>query len=91
MLDEVFRCLLVAHSFKNNVYSFATREFSGWHEISIRRHNNDLVDLSLERQRSNVESQTHVDSLLLGFDFEILVRWVEIRRVIYQTLRSRFI
>lgn len=48
MFNKVFRSLLIAHSFENDIYTLAPRKFSRWHKISVCRYDYNLIDLPLE-------------------------------------------
>ena len=72
MLDEVFSGDS-AHRIKHDIYSSATGEFGGRNKVCIACDQNDLINLVTEREGSDIETELHIDALLLDVDFEILV------------------
>ena len=62
----------VAERDKKELRAFASGEFHRRDKISIPSHENNHIDLLLQRQRRNVETNTHVDTLLADVRNQIL-------------------
>ena len=55
----------VAERDKKELRAFASGEFHRRDKIAIPGHENNHIDLLLQRQRCNVEADSHIDTLLV--------------------------
>lgn len=63
----------IPHRIEDEVDAFPACLFCGGNEVGISCDEDDLIDLSLESQRGDVESDLHVDSFLTGVVKEVLI------------------
>ncbi len=74
MLDQICGCSVITHTIKDDINAFAPREFRRGNEIRVGCHDNDLIDLLLESQGCDVQTQTHIDAFLLRVDIKVSIR-----------------
>ena len=63
----------VPHRIEYKVDAFAPRKLCSRNKVGVTGDQNDLVHLTLKNEGSNVEPDAHIDALLRGNLFEILI------------------
>ena len=63
---------IVAQCDEKELSAFASGEFHRWDEIAVSGHQDNHVDLLLQRKRCNVEADSHIDALLVNVRHQIL-------------------
>ena len=84
MLKQVSRHIL-PEWVEYELYSLSTCKLGGRNEVSVAGDENDDVGLTFQRDRGDVESDSHVDALLTQRRNEVLVGQV---RDAYETIQK---
>ena len=60
------------HRIENEVNSFASGHFGGWHEIGIACKEDNAIDKAFEGKGGDVDTYFHIDAFLAYFEIDII-------------------
>lgn len=52
--------------------TFAARELHCWHEIAVRRHENNHLSMPFQREAGDIQPNPHVDALLPDVRLQVI-------------------
>jgi hypothetical protein len=67
-----------AERVKHDIDAFTPSQLCCRHEITVCRNDHNLVDLTLECERSNVEAEAHINPFLLYIVLEVVIARLEL-------------
>ena len=81
-----FLCNMVAQHNEKELCTFTPSKLHRWHEITVTSHQDDNLDLLFQRQRRDVQTDTHIDPLLMDVGEEVVRRNRHMPRVTGQLM-----